>query len=765
MTRLHCLLYGLLSAVGCLTHTFAQEQTAAATPVTTAPAAEVEMIQLAFPENVEVKLLADYVSKRLGMNFLYDQAIGQKRITIVSPTKIPKDSLVGLFESVLKMSGLAMVEAEQAGWKKIVAVQDLLAVTQEVTNDLAVADGAAATAVVTQIFALKSASSAGVDQAVRPFLSRPGGNSFQIPDRGLLMVTDYAGNVRRAAQIVAMLDQPRPEVAVHFLEVKNVDARELVRQVAELMGEKQRLRSGAPGRPADIGMAFSVEPRSNQIVMICPAGMEEEATALIRRLDVAVPTVTRSYRLSHISPQRIDQLARELMGAEAARSSYKALAVAESGLLVVTAPEPVHSQIDALAKELDVAQGSESSNIRFYKLMNTTALSVLGTIRMLSGQDISPQVAMEAPRRASSAVASAAIPGANNPPPPLGGELPKPPSYVPSDAQTIDQSADTIQPAALSGQTVVTAVQTRDALITEDPNTNTIIVVAPPAVQSMYKQLILLLDKRRPQVMVEVTLVTLDTTNSFSLGVDLSAPDSQGRRFLFSSFGLSQVDADTGQLALAPGTGFNGAILGSSDINIVLRALATSGRAKVLSAPKVLVNDNSSATLNAVNEAPFTSLNASDTVSTVSFAGYASAGTVISLTPRISEGDHLQLKYSITLSSFTGTSSGGIPPPRQTNSVDSEITVPDGCTIVVGGLTREDVNETVSKVPFLGDIPLLGYVFSNRTTNNTQSTLFVFVRPVILRDDQFEDLKYYSRRDQDKAGVAQMPGSSPKWMR
>jgi general secretion pathway protein D len=346
----------------------------------------------------------------------------------------------------------------------------------------------------------------------------------------------------------------------------------------------------------------------------------------------------------------------------------------------------------------------------------------------------------------------------------LGGELPKPPSYVPSSPQT-DQPADAAQAAALSGQFVVTSVQTKDALVTADPNTNTIIVVAPPAVQSVYKQLIMLLDKRRPQVMVEVTLVTLDTTNSFSLGVDLSAPDSRGRRFLFSSFGLSQVDVDTGQLALAPGTGFNGAILGASDINIVLRALATSGRAKVLSAPKVLVNDNSTATLNAVNEAPFVSLNASDTVSTTSFAGYASAGTSITMTPHISEGDHLQLRYSITLSSFTGQSSGGIPPPRQTNSVDSEVTVPDGCTIVVGGLTREDVNDTVSKVPWLGDIPLLGYIFSSRTKNNTQSTLFVFVRPVILRDDQFEDIKFYSRRDQDKAGVAQMPTSSPKWMR
>lgn len=266
---------------------------------------------------------------------------------------------------------------------------------------------------------------------------------------------------------------------------------------------------------------------------------------------------------------------------------------------------------------------------------------------------------------------------------------------------------------------IPSSLETRDAIVTADTNTNTIIVVAPPNIQRVYEHLIHMLDQRRPQVMIEVTLLTLDTTGGYSLGVEfggnislsMGANSKDDKLVLFSSFGLSTPDVNTGSLALKPGVGLNGSLVSPDTLNMIIRAVATSGRAKVLSAPRILVNDNSSATLSSVSEAPFTSINASETVSTTSFAGYASAGTTIAITPHISEGDHLQLKYSITLNSFEGEGSKGVPPPRQTNSLNSEVTIPDGHAIIVGGLTREDVAETEKKIPFLGDIPYLGNLF------------------------------------------------------
>ena len=116
----------------------------------------------------------------------------------------------------------------------------------------------------------------------------------------------------------------------------------------------------------------------------------------------------------------------------------------------------------------------------------------------------------------------------------------------------------------------------------------------------------------------------------------------------------------------------------------------------------------------------------------------------------------------MTLNSFTGEGSGGIPPPRQTNTLSSEVTVPDGYTVIVGGLTSKTKSNTASVLPFLGEIDWLKYALGTHARNEAQSTLFAFIRPIILRDDRFEDLKFLSERDVKAAEMpADMPGSEP----
>jgi type IV pilus assembly protein PilQ len=214
-------------------------------------------------------------------------------------------------------------------------------------------------------------------------------------------------------------------------------------------------------------------------------------------------------------------------------------------------------------------------------------------------------------------------------------------------------------------------------------------------------------------------------------------------------------------MTLKPGSGFNSVLMNPGKLDVVIKALASSGRTKVLSAPKVLVNDNATATLASISESPFTSINHGETTETTSFGGYASAGTTISVTPHISDDEYLQLKYSLSLGSFTGEAggSGAIPPPRQTNDLTSEITIPNGHAVIVGGLTREDVSETTTKIPWIGDLPIIKHAFRNQVDTDSKSTLFVFVRPVILRDDQFEDLKYISDKE---IAAAKLPPIYPE---
>jgi general secretion pathway protein D len=303
--------------------------------------------------------------------------------------------------------------------------------------------------------------------------------------------------------------------------------------------------------------------------------------------------------------------------------------------------------------------------------------------------------------------------------------------------------------------------QTDDARVTADPNTNTIIVVAPPQVQRTYEELIQHLDKRRPQVLIECTLVNLDTSNDFTLGVEILAKGSFGATNLlgFSRFGLSDLAADQ-HLQIIPGTGFNGTVISSDVADVVIQALAKNSRARVVSAPRILVNDNATGTLTSIAEEPYVSINtAVGTVATTSFAGYAQAGTEVTVTPHISDANYLQLEYTVALNNFTGAGSNGIPPPRQTNAVDSAVTIPDGSTIIVGGLNRQNFSKTVNAVPILGQIPILEYLFSSRAESKEQGTLFVFLHPTILRDDQFADLKYLSEKD---VSAARLKGDYPE---
>ena len=244
------------------------------------------------------------------------------------------------------------------------------------------------------------------------------------------------------------------------------------------------------------------------------------------------------------------------------------------------------------------------------------------------------------------------------------------------------------------------------------------------------------------------------------MGIEVGA-DTKGQPKIitFNSFGLSTPNPSTGVLTLVPSAGFNGTLLNSSIAQIVVQALQTNSRSKVLSAPRILVNDNATGTLSSVAEQPYTSVNASTTVSTTTFAGYATAGTTITLTPHISEGDHLQLEYVVTLNNFTGQSSNGVPPPRQTDSIESKITIPDGSTIVVGGLDSGTSSDSRQTIPFLGDIPIVKELLTQRNRDRSTSTLFVFIRPVILRDDEFADLKYFSEHDEQAAGL---PGDFPR---
>ncbi len=578
-------------------------------------------------------------------------------------------------------------------------------------------------------------------------------------------MTDFATNIIRIAKWIEYIDQPRADVMVDVIPVQYQSAGDLMAQLTSVLKAQLRAQGFAEGVPQ---VEIVADEHSNQLLLIGPQNHVNQAKQLAAMLDKPLGLLTRTYQLRNVRASKIDELVRALLMPETGERLYRSVTDDTENLLVVTAPESIHEQVDQLRQVRDVALKEVESPIRFYKIKNLPVQEIVETLHAIETNAITGPSDQAAWNRLPTngrirPARQYPVPGPNRMPGrDMQGDLPVPPAVVlspeTSETPVPELSLETADSGRLLGR----------ARISGDINTNSLIVVAEPAVHRVYEELIKKLDQPRPQVMVEAKFVIIDTSNDFSLGVEVSGGDRIGAKRLlaFSSYGLSTVDPVSGALSIVPGLAFNGTLVDPDTADVVTRALVTHRRARVTSAPCILVSDNATGQLTSVEEVPFTSVNASQTVATTSFAGFADAGTTITVTPRIRDEGSLQLDVAITVNTFTGSGSEGVPPPRQTEEVTSQVIIPDGHTVILGGLNRGSNTKSYTGLPLLNRIPLVREATGLTTAGDTNSSMFVFLRPVILQEDKFKDLRYISEEDARRACLPpDYPEARPIWMR
>ncbi|MCU0689697.1 MAG: hypothetical protein MUE97_08160, partial [Phycisphaerales bacterium] len=309
---------------------------------------------------------------------------------------------------------------------------------------------------------------------------------------------------------------------------------------------------------------------------------------------------------------------------------------------------------------------------------------------------------------------------------------------------------------------------TAELTLTADEPTSSIIALGEPRAIDQLEKLLAAIDTRQPQVMLEAVLVSLSQSDSLALGVELERLGiSNDLRWRLSSlFGLSTATTINNQPSRdgGAGNGFTGVLLDPGDFSVILRAVKTVSDGRTISMPRVLVTSNQQASFNSVLQQPFaasfTAGNASSP--TTSFGGTQDAGTTLSIKPQVTDADTLLLDYTISISSFVGAAaSANLPPPRQVTTVQSQAVVPDGFSIVVGGLEVTSDGESDTRIPVLGDVPLVGELFRNRSTAVSRSRFFVFIRATTLRDEHLLQLRELSTRAADAAGLPAV--SAPEW--
>jgi general secretion pathway protein D len=312
-------------------------------------------------------------------------------------------------------------------------------------------------------------------------------------------------------------------------------------------------------------------------------------------------------------------------------------------------------------------------------------------------------------------------------------------------------SAATAAPAAAAG---AAALADRSTSIWAEPETNALVMTAPPKTMRSLMTIVDKLDIRRAQVLVEAIIVEVSADKSAELGVNWVAADADGDipagGFIEPVGGISVVDLaravdNPASLTAVPrGTTIGIGRLNGTGINFaaMIRALRGDSNTNIIATPSIVTMDNQEAEIKVAQEVPFVTgqftntggNNGGGNVNPFQTIQRQEVGTILKITPQINEGDSVMLKIEQESSSIAASASGAVDLVTNKRTINTHVLIEDGGTIVLGGLISDSQTGGEQRVPFLGRIPIIGEAFKTRSAKKTKTNLMVFIKPRILRD-------------------------------
>jgi type II secretory pathway component GspD/PulD (secretin) len=407
--------------------------------------------------------------------------------------------------------------------------------------------------------------------------------------------------------------------------------------------------------------------------------------------------VTKLVRMNFVNPQEIVRTITPLVTKDGSMIAYPA-----TNSVIITDPVSNIRKIESLIHAMDVAAPEGKGKINVYYLKNASAEDIAKLMQALVSR---------------------------LPVPPAGG------AAVPAGPSTI-----------LEGSVTITA----------DKATNSLIIVGSPGDFEIMKDVVQKLDIRRRQVYVEAAIIEMSLAKQRDLGFEFQVPINQaqfdaGKTIAVggTNFGTIGGAVANGPAGLASVNGLAiGAVKGTFkfkgveflSIGALLHALQIDADVNVLSTPNILTMDNQKAEIMVGQNVPFptgqTQNAVTGTGSLFNTIERKDVGIKLTLTPQIASDDNVRLDVSQEISDVVGASSSN-PNGLITNkrSASTTVVVKDRQTMVIGGLIRDNETVTTSKVPFLGDIPILGWLFKSKSTRLEKTNLMIFITPYIIKNE------------------------------
>ena len=506
--------------------------------------------------------------------------------------------------------------------------------------------------------------------AVLNALKSAHGTVTPLPKSGVVLVSDYGLQIDRMVDVLREVDQTTGGEKVFIIYLQYAAAADIATKINDIYGIGKG--GAAPGGPP-------------------PPGGAPASASSARREGALVPS-----RI--ITDERTNSL-------------------------IVLSSERAYARLLPLVRRLDVpAQSGDAGSIKIYPLKNADAEELSATLNsLISGQQQRPRTSGQ-----QGGAPQGGAPAPAPPPPPGGG-------------------------SASGGVAFEGTVR-----VTFDKPTNTLVITSSPRDYLALRSVIDELDAPRRQVYVETTILEISLDKSRQIGFSFHGgkdnfPVDGALTFGASSQGpLSSLALGLNPTSLASLTGLIGGILGPElnipalgltipSVGLLFQLKAQSSDVNVVQAPHIMTLDNQPAEIRVGTNVPYKSGISAIPGGTGS-AGFPlqniqreKAELKLKLTPHVNESGFIRLEFDLDIADIAGQDPE-LGPTLSTRAAKSIIVVRDQQPVVIGGLMQEKVIKSVSKVPILGDIPLLGYLFRYSDNRRIKVNLLIFLTPYVVRD-------------------------------
>ena len=595
------------------------------------------------------------------------------------------------------------------------------------------------------------------------------------------------------------------------LDFDNVDISVLVKFVSELTGKNFLIDDKVKGKvtilsPKKIPVedvykvflsvleinGFTVVPAGNMIKIIPVALAKEKSLETRTRKDLAAPEdrmVTQIVTLERANPDEIKRILDPIISKTSSVLSYP-----PAGILVITDYLSNIRRLQEIILALDV-EGA-GNQISYIPMVNASASEVVKSLTTIfqQRQVKATDIKVVADTRTNSIIILASGADTENVRK-LVAFMDKDVARGESNIQvyrlqnsnaedlakvlnSIVKDTGAAGGAVAQGQKVMTPVVSKNVQVVADKATNTLVVMAEREDYKVIENIIKQLDVPRPMVYIEALIMEVNANKDFKLGVewrgmrgtsDVLGSGTSGNTAAFigsggasttSTGGYNVLDSlinTTTGAGVFPG-GFTMGLVGAGitiggitfpTIGAVIQAYKTDTEVSILSTPQIMTLDNEEAEINVGSNVPYitqqqsTAANAGVNYNTYE---YKDVGVILNITPHINEDNFIRLKISQQVTKVTSAANSPTPTTLK-RTAKTTVVVKDNETIVIGGLVGDSTEADTYKVPLLGDIPILGWLFKTHSTSREKTNLYVFLTPHIVRTQKDAVGLYQEKRE------------------